>query len=372
MKKLILLLLVTLLVGCESLPVNTVDDIDYTITEIPLRSMLENEDKGKLELRQVYNNELHFSYLKDNETFYSSKHVYTFNIDTFDIEEFVAHDEFRENQRVWSFIIFNNNEWLYCVVDYDENGESGLLDYQVIYEKGGNKEILLAGTTNNYYTLPDFLANNQDIYFLASTLLADKEKTDGEYQIGMYKFNEGSLDTLYVKHGPYEGYYLEDDTQFCGNELFFNEESVSFISQDANNYYLNSYRDQTITTKMFDKVYSIVDVKDYLLITNEAEGMQTKESYSTVIMKKSSLAVSNYEEALVYIMIIPLSNNTYVGVSRFDGSEITVNRIIDEKTIITKIVSEPQDIIAYRRVDENKVLLLSNSSEKMSYIVEIK
>ena len=372
MRKLILVILLVLLTGCNSSTIKVDNKIDYILTEIPLRSMLENEDKGKLEFRQIYNNELHFSYLNDNGIFYSTNHVYTFNIDTFDIEEFVAHDEFRENQRVWSFIIFNSNEWLYCVVDYDEDKESGLLDYQVIYEKGGNKEILLAGTTNNYYTLPDFLANNQDIYFLASTLLADKEKTDGEYQIGMYKFNEGSLDTLYVKHGPYEGYYLEDDTQFCGNELFFNEESVSFISQDANNYYLNSYQDQTITTKMFDKVYSIVDVKDYLLITNEAEGMQTKESYSTVIMKKSSLAVSNYEETLVYMMIIPLSNNTYVGVSRFDSSEITVNRIIDEKTIITKIVSEPQDIIAYRRVDENKVLLLSNSSEKMSYIVEIK
>ncbi|MDD2592595.1 MAG: hypothetical protein PHN21_07300 [Erysipelotrichaceae bacterium] len=72
------------------------------------------------------------------------------------------------------------------------------------------------------------------------------------------------------------------------------------------------------------------------------------------------------------MMIIPLSNNTYDGVNRFDSSTITLNRIIDEKTIITKIVSEPQDIIAYRRVDENKVLLLSNSSKKMSYIVEIK
>ena len=39
---------------------------------------------------------------------------------------------------------------------------------------------------------------------------------------------------------------------------------------------------------------------------------------------------------------------------------------------VAKIVSEPQDIIAYRRIDENKVLLLSNSSEKMTYIVEIK
>jgi hypothetical protein len=39
---------------------------------------------------------------------------------------------------------------------------------------------------------------------------------------------------------------------------------------------------------------------------------------------------------------------------------------------VAKIVSEPQDIIAYRRVDENKVLLLSTTSERLSYIVEIK
>ncbi|MDD2591925.1 MAG: hypothetical protein PHP11_07720 [Erysipelotrichaceae bacterium] len=64
MRKLILVILLVLLTGCNRSTIKVDNNIDYILKEIPLRSMLEDEDKGKLEFRHIYNNELHFKLLR--------------------------------------------------------------------------------------------------------------------------------------------------------------------------------------------------------------------------------------------------------------------------------------------------------------------
>ena len=290
-KVLIALLFIVLLVSCENNNQKIIkekyikqNEELYSIEYLPeLSELIIGYD---YDIHEVYKNKLSMIDNDINDFFTYTEHLYLFDLETHHIHE-VTDIDFK-GKRIWSFIELDNDEYLYVEL-LAPNNEYGLINFNIKYQTKSEIYTIREGYINNVLLLPEFMINNNDIYFKYSSM---ENSSFGNYTIEVIKYNNDTFSSIFKEVGRYDNFYLDDDcNHFTDNQIHFTNDVKMFItySSDATNICANYINNDGVISKKipFEKGYaSITPVGDKLIVTEWERVDGEDRLYSFIVNDK--------------------------------------------------------------------------------------
>ena len=370
-KVLIALLFIVLLVSCENNNQKIIkekyikqNEELYSIEYLPeLSELIIGYD---YDIHEVYKNKLSMIDNDINDFFTYTEHLYLFDLETHHIHE-VTDIDFK-GKRIWSFIELDNDEYLYVEL-LAPNNEYGLINFNIKYQTKSEIYTIREGYINNVLLLPEFMINNNDIYFKYSSM---ENSSFGNYTIEVIKYNNDTFSSIFKEVGRYDNFYLDDDcNHFTDNQIHFTNDVKMFItySSDATNICANYINNDGVISKKipFEKGYaSITPVGDKLIVTEWERVDGEDRLYSFIVNDKMYKNVLDY--AYHYYRSCTLGDKT-IALPESALVKIYLNNSNDE--LYSYALGELHAYRFYRKIDDNSVLLFDYDSYKLPLVLTL-
>ncbi len=367
--KYIIILIILCLVGCSWDDSGTsYKEIEFELVQIDL---LNNLDLDNTQIGEFYNNDLNFTNLNSIE---GTDIIYDTGIGSVSlkdnlINEKTIHDE--NSKRVWGSIIIDESNTLYCIIDLISINDRGLLKYEIIHQNGNQENVITVGYTYNIFGAPVFKVLNDNIYFTIKSYDHYDDNINWKYRCEFWEFKENKAQLIEQTIGDYADYSIGDDTvEYLKYYVDINENSISFLSEQNNQVYLNHYSDNKLIKNLIkENTKYAISFGDYYLCAAFVMVDGKVSDLENYLFDKNTNTVVDIDHNKAYYDYVSLSENIAVAI----GRDMKTYILQYSNGYINEIVLENLNTSYFRRINNASTLIFSrNEGDWEIYKLEIK